>query len=176
MDGYYTHQEYLSKELSLLKPDAIVLELGVGDGGSKDAKGSSLLMYQFAKENPKATVYAFESDQSWLNQMKEKYSLDNYIFTSIPDWDTIGDALIKHDRFNLVFVDQSPWEARSNSIDALKSNVDVFVVHDYDYFNRGYSSRYVSDENSWWGQTYSKDFEIEDYYSLLPPTLIMRKR
>lgn len=170
MNPFYTHQKYLQQELDSLKSTAIILELGVGEG-------SSPLMYEFCKKNKKAKVFAFESDESWLNGMKSKYELKNYTFNHILDWNNLlKEVESLGSKFDFVFVDQSPWEARTQSIDNLKGMVDTFMVHDYDYFNQGYSSSYVSDQNSWWGTTYSKDFIFEDNYELLPPTLVMRKK
>lgn len=168
MDPYYTHQEYLKRELTSLKKTAKVLELGVGNG-------SSPLMYEFCQNNPKAKVFAFENDESWLNSMKNQYELKNYTFSYISEWNKLEDMIV-NSTFDLVFVDQSPWEARSYSVDLLKDRVKTFIIHDYDYFNQGYESSYVNNENSFWGKTYSQEFILEDNYEYLPPTLIMRKK
>jgi hypothetical protein len=175
MNAYYTHQKYLKRELDSLKKTAKVLELGVGDG-------SSPLMYEFCQKNPRAKVFAFENDEGWLNNMKSKYELKNYSFSYLSEWNQLED-MIESSAFDLVFVDQSPWEARTYSIDLLKGRVKTFIVHDYDYFNHsvglspsGSEQSYISDENSFWGKTYSQEFILEDNYELLPPTLIMRKK
>jgi hypothetical protein len=177
MDAYCTHQEYTKKELENLKSKSYVLELGIGNG-------SSPLMYEFCKNNPKSTVVSFETDSAWFNQMYEKYGdLPNYIFNLISDWNDLSEHL-ERKSYDLVFVDQSPWEARIQSIDLLKDKTKLFILHDYDYFNKddsGFSSEscnsiYVNDDSSWLGKTYSGDFILEDYYEILPPTLIMRKK
>ena len=53
-EAYCTHQKYTSKELSQLGNNGIVLELGVGNG-------SSPLMYEFCKSNPKFTAIPLSS-------------------------------------------------------------------------------------------------------------------
>lgn len=177
MDPYCTHQEYTKKELQNLPPNSYVLELGVGNG-------SSPLMYEFCKNNPQATVISFETDVAWFDQMFEKYGdLPNYIFNLISDWGDLKNH-IDEKSYDLVFVDQSPWEARIESIDLLKNQTKIFILHDYDYYNHshtGYSTQecnniYVNDETSWLGKTYSDEFTMEDNYEILPPTLIMRKK
>lgn len=170
MDPFCTHQEYTKRELANLTSKVVVLELGVGNG-------SSPLMYEFCKNNPNATVISFETDSEWFEQMFQKYGdLPNYIFNLIGDWSDLSEHLKKR-TYHLVFVDQSPWEARIQSINLLKGKTKIFIVHDYDYYNQGVTdSIYVNDENSWWGKTYGEEFTLEDNYEILPPTLIMRKK
>jgi hypothetical protein len=168
MSDYFTHQQYLSKELSALNNNSIVLELGIGEG-------SSPLMYDFCKNNPDSTVYAFDSDQIWLDRIKPKYSLNNYIIEYIDDWSNIN-KYVNFKKIDLAFIDQAPWEARITTINLLKNNTNIFIVHDYDYYNIGYPSLRANNEQSWWGQNYSKEFVLEDNYEILPPTLVMRKK
>lgn len=175
MNAYYTHQKYLRRELKALARNAKVLELGVGEG-------SSSVMHDFCRLNPDSRVIAYESDESWLNTMKSKYELENYSFNYISNWDKL-DQVVGDSIFDLVFVDQSPWEARIYSINKLKEKTKLFIVHDYDYFNHsiglspvGSEQSYISNENSFWGKEYSGEFSLEDNYEILPPTLIMRKK
>jgi hypothetical protein len=176
-NAYCTHQKYTNKELDNLKSNSFVLELGVGNG-------SSPLMYEFCKNNPDSTVSSFETDSVWFEQMFEKYGdLPNYIFNLIEDWSDLKNHL-NEEEYDLVFVDQSPWWARIDSINLLKDKTKIFILHDYDYFNKSDNEWvkespndiYVNDETSWLGQTYSKEFLLENNYEILPPTLIMRKK
>ena len=176
-DAYCTHQKYTSEELDNLKSNSVILELGVGNG-------SSPLMYEFCKNNPDSTVVSFETDAAWFEQMFAKYGdLPNYIFNLIEDWNDLENHLTQ-DEYDLVFVDQSPWWARIESINLLKDKSKLFILHDYDYFNKddnewvknSPNDIYVNDETSWLGQTYSDEFVLEDNYEILPPTLIMRKK
>ena len=173
MDAYATHQEYTKKELESLKGKKIVLELGVGNG-------SSPLMYNFCKNNPKARVISFETEQSWFNSMFEKYGeQENYVFNLIENWDDLSNHLPKG-TYDLVFVDQAPWAARIDSINLLKDRTKTFILHDYDYYNQNQevpcNNIYINDETSWLGQNYSNEFILEDNFEILPPTLVMRKK
>lgn len=176
-DAYCTHQKYTNNELSQLGDNSFVLELGVGNG-------SSPLMYEFCNKNPNVTVISFETDESWFDQMFDKYGdLPNYVFNLIGDWKDLKNYIDK-ENYDLVFVDQSPWWARIDSINLLKDKTKIFILHDYDYFNKSDNEWvktfpndiYINDETSWLGQTYSSEFLMEDKYEILPPTLIMRKK
>jgi hypothetical protein len=176
-DAHYTHEKYTSNELSQLGDNSFVLELGVGNG-------SSPLMYEFCKKNPNVTVLAFETDRSWFNQMFDKYGdLPNYVFNLIGDWADLSNH-IDMEECDLVFVDQSPWEARISCIDLLKDKTKTFILHDYDYFNKidsGFTTEeceniYINNETSWLGKKYLEEFFLEDNYDSLPPTLVMRKK
>lgn len=176
-DAYCTHQNYTKQELSNLSDGSIVLELGVGNG-------SSPLMYEFCKNNSSSTVISFETDAVWFEQMFDKYGdLPNYVFNLIEDWDDLKNH-VNEKEYDLVFVDQSPWWARIESIDLLKEKSKVIILHDYDYFNKNghewvkntCNDIYINDESSWLGQTYSDRFILEDNYEVLPPTLVMRKK
>lgn len=176
-DAYCTHQNYTKNELNKLSEDSIVLELGIGNG-------SSPLMYEFCKNNPESKVYAFETDFSWFEKMSSKYgNLSNYIFKYIESWEDLKKNLT-HKKYNMTFVDQSPWMARIESIDLLKNRCNLFILHDYDFFNKSdnewvetpCNNIYINDNTSWLGQRYMKEFVMEDNYDILPPTLIMRKK
>ena len=132
-DPYYTHRKYLKKELSLLdsKNKLKILEFGVGEG-------SSSIFNEFALNNKNIKIEAFETDKAWLDETKEKYELDNYKFTHIDNW---NDFLIEknfQENYDLIFVDQSPWEARVKTLDILINKSSVTILHDYDYFNKGF--------------------------------------
>jgi hypothetical protein len=178
-DEYTTHKKYTELELNKLKSRSHVLELGIGNG-------SSPLMYEFCKNNPTSKVMAFETNNIWFEKIFDLYGdLPNYVFYLIDNWDDLPNNLNKNKRkYDLVFVDQSPWQARINSIDFLKDKVKTFILHDYDYYNKlesGFPTEkcndiYVNDETSWLGKKYSDEFILEDNYDILPPTLIMRKK
>ena len=174
---FATHEQYTREELSKLRSDAQILELGTGEG-------SSPLMYEFCKNNSDATVQAFETDASWFNMMYQKFGdLPNYIFNHIEIWDDLTNH-ISEESYDFTFVDQAPWMARIESIDLLKEKCDLFILHDYDYFNHNHhewikkpcKDIYINDKSSWLGQKYMKQFKLEDHYDILPPTLVMRKK
>ncbi len=177
MIKYYTHQKYLKRELDNLKDGSLILELGIGHG-------SCPLMYEYCKKNPNSIVTGFETDAEWFTNMHNEYGdLANYNINSINTWEDLKNYINK-DKYDLIFADQAPWEARIESIDFLKDRCDLFILHDYDYFNKpqhswvskGPNSIYINDDSSWLGQKYGEEFVLEDNYKLLPPTLVMRKK
>lgn len=169
---FTTHEQYTRKELSKLRSDAQVLELGTGEC-------SSSLMYEFCKNNPDATVQAFETSLTWFNIMHKKFGdLPNYIFNYIETWDGLKDKILEKS-YDFTFVDQEPWMARIESIDLLKDKCNIFLLHDYDYFNsfeEHCKNIFINDNNSWLGKRYMKQFKMEDNYDIIPPTLVMRKK
>ena len=180
MSQYYTHQEYLKEELNKLPQNAHVLELGVGDG-------SSSIMSDFCLNNPSCKVQAFEGSSKWLRETEEKYCLSsNYSLTFLSSWDLLESHLdIQNKIYDLVFVDQSPWEARINSIKLLSSCTKVFILHDYDWFNKEFWHKdqgltvqskniYVNDNSTYLGLTFGEKFTLEDNSTRRPPTLVMR--
>ena len=177
IDPYSTHKEYTEIEIKKLKSKSSVLELGVGHG-------SSPIMYEFCKNNPSANVLAFETNAAWFETIFELYGdLPNYVFNLIENWDDLSNHL-NENQYDLVFVDQSPWEARITSIDTLKDKTKTFILHDYDYYNKidsGFATEkceniFINDETSWLAKKYSEEFFLEDNYESLPPTMIMRKK
>lgn len=170
-DPYYTHRKYLKKELSLLdsKNKLKILEFGVGEG-------SSSIFNEFALNNKNIKIEAFETDKAWLDETKEKYELDNYKFTHIDNW---NDFLIEknfQENYDLIFVDQSPWEARVKTLDILINKSSVTILHDYDYFNKGFIEDIFNvGEKSFFGKYLSKEINTKPFCEELPPTLIFTK-
>ena len=115
MSDYYTHRKYLKKELENLNKNIKTncLELGTGEG-------SALIFEEYAKTNENVKISSYDTDFFWLNKTSEKYSLKNYIFTYINDWDSFLNKNIFEDKYDLIFIDQAPWEARIKSIDFVK--------------------------------------------------------
>jgi hypothetical protein len=172
MSDYYTHRPYLKKELESLKNDTkiICLELGTGDG-------SALIFEEYAKSNKNIKIMAYESDYEWLNKTRETYGLDNYIFTHIDNWDEFLSQNNFNEIYDLVFVDQTPWEARIKSIDTLKDKSKTIILHDFDFFNIGVCEDvYSVKEGSYFHTKYGKDFELIAHYEQLPPTLVMKNK
>lgn len=172
MNPYYTHQQYLKQELDNLSiytdKQINILELGVGEG-------SSSLMYEFCKEFANANVLAFENNREWSSSMKDKYSLPNYSINYILDWnDTYYQNIITNNdnRYDLVFIDQNPWEARIEAIDKLYNRFCIAILHDYDYYNSS-NCRYCYDEKSFFVK-YLSNYSLIGYNQLLPPTLVFK--
>jgi hypothetical protein len=168
---YYTHRKYLIEQLNLLsKKDHVkILEFGVGDG-------SSSVFNEFALKNKNFQITAFETDPIWLNKVKNEYELPNYNFNYIRDWnDLLLDKNFK-DKYDLIFVDQSPWEARIKTIDLLIDKSEVIILHDYDYYNKGLIDNiFDTGQNSFFGKYRIKNFFLNGFHEELPPTLVFNK-
>lgn len=172
MSDYYTHRPYLKKELESMKKNIKTncLELGTGDG-------SALIFAEYAKSNKNVTITAYDSDYHWLNKTKETYALENYTFNHTNNWAEFFSQNKFNETYDLVFVDQAPWEARIKSIDTLKDKSKVIILHDFDYFNIGVCDDiYSVNEGSFFHTKYGKDFDLFAYHEQLPPTLIMKNK
>lgn len=166
---YYTHQPYLIQELEKLKdlPNVKILEFGVGDG-------SSAIFHEYALKYKNLQINAYETDGNWLNNMRDKYHLDNYIFNDVENW---IDFLISdnfNDECDLIFIDQAPWEARIQTLDLIKNKSKVIILHDYDFYNHGLTSRIYDIGEGTFFEKYNDAFTLENHYNELPPTLIFR--
>ena len=172
MNAFYTHQQYLIRELRRLDYSKVVrcLEFGAGDGSASVFRG-------FMIDNPNLSVWAFDTSQDWKDQMTRDYSHPNYEISLVLDWDVVySNVFLAHQPYDLVFIDQSPFEARVKTIDALKDITRVFVLHDYDYFNKGITENIFSVSGDSFFAKYAEKFILEPHYMILPPTLIMRNK
>lgn len=168
MNPFYTHRNYLENELNkIIKNETVkCLEFGTGDG-------SAVIFKKFIDMYDNIKVHCYESDEKWLQQTKEKYESENYTFEHVQSWDGFLLSYKPNETYDLVFVDQSPWEARIKTIDKMVDNAKIIIIHDYDYYNKNTINPYVNDNNSFFGKKYGDKFELYDYYELLPPTLVM---
>jgi len=177
MNAYYTHQDTLNKILESFDYSQPVhcLEFGSGDG-------SSSVFHKFIQSNSNLTVYCFEHDENWLNDMSEKYRIENYNF-NVVDWSTINYNFLKVKKYDLIFVDQGDWDARLVTIDEMKNNAKYIILHDYCYYNGfGPGMTHSPDmdfnnvgEDSFFHK-YSNEFEVIGETELFPPTLILKSK
>jgi hypothetical protein len=169
---YYTHRKYLIDSLnSLSKNKKInILEFGVGEG-------SSLVFNEFALKNKNFNIMAFETDNSWLNETKNKYELDNYKFNYVNNWDELLIPENFNKEYDLIFIDQAPWEARIKTIDLLIEKSKIMILHDYDFYNKGVIE-YIFDvgKDSFFGKYLSENILLQGFNEELPPTLIFLKK
>lgn len=174
--NFNTHEKYLRNELSNLIKNTndkiYCLEFGCGDSSSE-------IFHSYAKNNKNIEIVSFESDYDWLMKISKKYSLNNYIFKYVENWNELfNDNVFNDISYDLIFVDQKPWEARLLTIDFFKNNdVKTIMLHDYDYFNlnMGLNDIRRIDEDSFYGK-YLDYFDLIQYSELLPPTLVMKKK
>lgn len=169
---HYTHQKYLLSELDKINKElnSICLEFGIGDG-------SSSIFKKILEQNNNITIFSYENDINWYNITKEKYKHNNYHFNFIDSWDVLLNNNNFDKIYDVVFVDQSPWDARIKTIEQLKNNTKVFILHDYDYFNNDSPiiDKKSVDDNSFFS-IFHNDFILEPYFEFSPPTLILRNK
>jgi hypothetical protein len=137
-NSYATHETFLQACLDHLEKSGSpyqVLEFGTG-GRSSEIISAHTSKSRYAK------YIAFESDEYYLIDHKEKYSSDRTRLVSIDasnSWfKAIKDFLANRtqERIGLVFVDSSPWESRTLAVSLLAEEADFVMVHDVDYFPR----------------------------------------
>jgi len=164
---YNTHAEYLTTELTKLNEHSICLEFGVGEG-------SSPIFNDYINNAPTSNVIAFESDLEWYDLISKKYTSERYIFNYIDDWDNAINLININQIYDLVFIDQKPWEARIQILNQLKDISKIIILHDYDYFNKGIIDEiYSVKSGSFFFEHYGSDFTLNGFSSQLPPTLVM---
>ena len=169
---FYTHQKYLRDELAKLNLEqkSICLEFGTGDG-------SGCIINEFLEKNDNLSVYSFESNYEWFTSMAKKYKAKNYHFNFVYNWNDYLRRKSFEDIYDVVFVDQTPWEARIKTIDRLKHKTKTFILHDYDFFNKGIiEDIYSVSKGSFFHNTFGDFFIMENYHDILPPTLILRNK
>ena len=171
LNPFYTHRPFLINELEKLKNKSTVkiLEFGVGDGSSE-------IIHEYASNNKNFYIEAYETDISWLNEMKRKYQLENYNFTYIESWDWLFENHTFDENYDLVFIDQAPWEARIQTLNLISPKSKVSILHDYDFYNHSITNDiYATGEGTFFSK-YNENYLIESNHDQLPPTAIFRNK
>lgn len=172
-NAFYTHRPYLQKELDILlnhnpKEQLNILELGVGDGSSE-------LFHRFARSRENISILGLETNARWANKMKEKYQLSNYTIQYIESWNIDIYNNLSNKFYDLVFIDQSPWSARIESLDYF-SNKGLFrtaILHDYNYYNIDHKCS-IDSESFFF--KYANKYNLISFCTELPPTLILQSK
>jgi hypothetical protein len=182
-NGWYSHREFLVIELDKLdfEKKINILEFGTGHGSAE-------IFYEYTKKYPNLNIIAFDSDIKWVESMSKIYTLPNYTFNFVENWDSMLDSYEFLDTYDLVFIDQSPWEARINTLNKLKQNSKVLILHDYDYYNKKVYCNDCTTENIYdigegtFFDRYNNELTLINHYSKTlnnvehPPTLVMYKK
>jgi hypothetical protein len=171
MNAYYTHREFLIRELDKLdyNNEVNILEFGTGDGSAE-------ILFEYAKKYPNLKIKAFDNNIDWLTSMKERYELPNYSFEFVSDWNSMLDSYNFLNKYDLLFIDQAPWEARILTLNKLGENSSVVIIHDYDYYNKEITSQIYSVGVGSFFEKYNNKFTLEGNHSMLPPTLILTNK
>lgn len=123
---YITHQPVLKKLFTILDKKKPILELGCG-------YGSTPLLHKFCSENEIA-LHTLDNNVEWLEKISLEFKNNkNHTYRKIFNWEIELEDYLNQE-WSLVFIDQSPWEARTLSLNLFKDKTDYIVVHDCDYF------------------------------------------
>jgi hypothetical protein len=118
--------------------DGNILELGCGD--------SSTTIIKELLKNTNRKLVSIESNFEWYNKFKHlKDENHEILFVDAGNEDTAktgeiwvefirNNELLKNMTFDVVFIDQSPWTARTHTLSYFKDICKFVVVHDVDYF------------------------------------------
>lgn len=144
-DPYATHEPVLYEIAS--NTTGPIIEFGCGHG-------STDLLHEICKNNGRLLI-SIDDNQEWLQKFSRKYLDDGYKednsgwhkFFFVPGvnqedsqncdhWITFLDntELLNEIHFDLCFVDQSPWQARLETIKRFRSKCKYIILHDCDYF------------------------------------------
>lgn len=164
-NNYATHAPYLFKILDILKDNNNpILELGCGDSSTP------ILRHFCQKHNIK--LITAENNLNWLNKVKNSFPENkNHEYVAVADWSQFI-SLSSQMKYSLIFVDQSPWEARKESIEKLRNCCDFMILHDCDYYIKYNVINSYSDFAINWKEFYPQN----DGYPAGPPTLILSNK
>lgn len=136
MTAYGTHTEFLTNVIK--NTSGNIIELGCGDSSTK------LIRNILNGTNRK--LISVESNKEWFDKYKhledENHKLF-YVDASNVDTNETGqkwvDFLkntpeIKDLDFEVCFIDQSPWTARTYTLDYFKHTCPYILIHDADYY------------------------------------------
>jgi hypothetical protein len=171
MNKFYTHREFLENELNKIDVNkkSICIEFGTGDG-------SALIFRKYLEFNKNLNVISYENNKVWFDITSKKYQHIRYDFNFVENWDLF---LLKNDFdniYDIVFVDQAPFDARINCIQKIKNNAKVIILHDYNYYNLNYNKNILDVGFGSFFEKYHENFTLETQTKNLPPTLIMRNK
>jgi hypothetical protein len=123
-DPYATHQQFL--EFYIKQTSGDIIEFGTGDGST------GFILNLIKGTNRK--LVSLENNREWYEKMLGLYpetEFHKYIF--VEDWkDTI--SKLDKNAYSVVFIDQSPWEARCWTMDHYIDTAEYLIIHDVDYF------------------------------------------
>lgn len=142
-DPYATHQPVLYEIAS--STTGPIIEFGCG-------YGSTDILHEICRKSGRILI-SIEDDEEWLNQFSPKYLGDGYELdnsgwhkfyfvpgkkdhTSCEHWLTFfkEHKELFDDQYALTFVDQSPWQARLETIKKFRSISKYIILHDCDFF------------------------------------------
>jgi len=123
--AWATHQPILYTVAAL--GNGKILEFGAG------YYSTPMLMHIVNEKN--GNLYSFESDEFFVKKFEQD---TNFQISHVPDWQIFFESsffkTISEQHWDLIFVDQAPFEARYETIKRLNNNCDYLLLHDCGYF------------------------------------------
>lgn len=122
-NAYGTHKLLLSAILRRVNKS--VLELGVGH--------NSTPLIHNAMKRKNIDILTIDSDSYWIRRYA-KLKSDKHKFKYYNSEELKGFYATDTTAWELVFVDNSPWEARTQAINKYREIADYVILHDCNYF------------------------------------------
>lgn len=136
VDPYGTHRPFLIELIKHTKGN--IIEFGCGN--------SSTIIIKDLIKNTDRILISLESNLEWLNGFRGLEDNNHkffYINSGNDDNDETGKKwvdFVKNNKilnnldFEVCFIDQSPWTARTHCLNYFKDKCKFIMVHDVDYF------------------------------------------
>jgi hypothetical protein len=129
-----THRPVLTAVVGFLrnlKPNLKVVEIGAGFGSTPHLL--SLLNQE------RDSLISIESNPEWLQKLMVRFPASDrhhWVFPGDSWYHCIRQAADLLTEMDLLFIDSSPWDSRTISLDFLSPKSMITVIHDVDYFPR----------------------------------------
>lgn len=182
-DPYGTHSPFLKYYTEITKGD--VLEFGTGHN-------STGVILETIRGTGRKLI-SFEHNREWYLKMREIYppnEFHTYIFVETGNsvaeetsWELVISTIRQQD-WSVVFIDQSPWEARVTTMKHFLGHAEYLLIHDVDYFARNNIFGTIKDEVLDYSDVVKDtDLNWKVYYPVTknwpsptgPPTLVIGK-
>jgi hypothetical protein len=105
--------------------DGPIAEFGCGEG-------STQLLHDIASDRGLKLV-SLDTDPEWLGRYSTRLASPTHKFRLVDDWRAELASDVWDEPWGLVLIDQSPWEARVDTVRRLRDTAEYVVLHDCDY-------------------------------------------
>jgi len=103
-----------------------LLEFGCGEGSTPLLDRAASLC--------NVPLITLDTDQAWLERYSRSLASPLHEFRLVSSWEEeLASEEWDGGRYGVVFVDQSPWEARATTVRRFSHSADYVVLHDCDY-------------------------------------------
>jgi hypothetical protein len=127
-ESHGTHKKFLQFYVEITNGD--ILEFGTGH--------NSTGLIRSLIEGSDRKLISYENNYDWYTLMKKTYPENKnhqyiYIDETKTNWESVISVLPKLN-FSVVFIDQSPWDARRITMEHFRDTSEYVLIHDVDYF------------------------------------------